>query len=94
MVKQQPMKMAAAEALFDTQGPAPFSLFATGELDAEPAAHERRRADPDLLSLLATGHLDGDVKGINDLNARVSAALRRGPSTRRSSASPTGRSAR
>ncbi len=68
LVKQQPMKMAAAEALFETQGPAPFSLFATGDWTPNP---ERTNVDvqiPHLLSLLATGKWDGDVKGINDIN--------------------------
>ncbi len=69
LVREQPMKMAAAEALFKTQGPAPFSLFATGSWTPNP---QRTNVDvqvPKLLSLLATGHLDGTVKGINELNA-------------------------
>jgi cytochrome d ubiquinol oxidase subunit I len=69
LVDQQPMKMAAAEALFETDGPAPFSLFATGSWTPNP---ERTNVDvqiPKLLSLLATGDLNGEVKGINDLNA-------------------------
>ncbi len=68
LVKQQPMKMAAAEALFESQGPAPFSLFATGDWTPNP---QRTNVDvqiPHLLSLLATGKWDGDVKGINDIN--------------------------
>jgi cytochrome d ubiquinol oxidase subunit I len=68
LVKQQPMKMAAAEALFETQGPAPFSLFATGDWTPNP---QRTNVDvqiPHLLSLLATGKWDGEVKGINDIN--------------------------
>ena len=36
LVKQQPMKMSAAEALFETEGPAAFSVFATGDLHARP----------------------------------------------------------
>jgi cytochrome d ubiquinol oxidase subunit I len=68
LVKQQPMKMAAAEALFETKGPAPLSLFATGSWAPNP---ERTNVDiqvPHLLSLLATGKWNGTVKGINDLN--------------------------
>jgi cytochrome d ubiquinol oxidase subunit I len=60
--------MAAAEALFKTQGPAPFSLFATGAWTPNP---QRTNVDvqvPHLLSLLATGRWNGTVKGINDLN--------------------------
>ncbi len=73
LVKQQPMKMAAAEALFETQGPAPFSLFATGAWTPNP---ERTNVDvqvPHLLSLLATGTWSGTVEGINDLNAKYRA---------------------
>ena len=33
MTEQQPMKMAAAEALYDTSAPASFSLFTIGTLD-------------------------------------------------------------
>ena len=37
MVQQQPMKMAAAEALYETATPAPFSVFTIGTLDgSEP----------------------------------------------------------
>src|SRR5690606_6734174 len=66
MVRVQPMKMAAAEALWDTEDPASFSLFTIG--------NEAERRDvfairiPRLLSLLAYNRLEGEVKGINDLN--------------------------
>ncbi|MDA0183113.1 cytochrome ubiquinol oxidase subunit I [Solirubrobacter phytolaccae] len=73
LVEQQPMKMAAAEALFETAGPAPFSLFATGDWTPNP---ERTNVDiqvPDLLSFLATGKWDAEVRGINDLNAEYQA---------------------
>ena len=37
MFKQQPMKMASAEALYETSAPAPFSIFTIGTLDgSEP----------------------------------------------------------
>jgi cytochrome d ubiquinol oxidase subunit I len=69
LVKQQPMKMAAAEALFHTQSHAPLSLFATGDWTPNP---QRTNVDVQaggLLSLVATGSTSGTVKGINDLNA-------------------------
>ena len=44
MTDQQPMKMAAAEALWDTKSNAPFSLFAYG--DVEPGQEQDRRHDP------------------------------------------------
>ncbi len=68
LVREQPMKMAAAEALFETQGPAPFSLFATGSWTPNPRRTNVDVQLPHVLSLLATGHWDGTVKGINDLN--------------------------
>ena len=65
MVKQQPMKMAAAEALYETTSGAGFSLFTVGTLDGEKATFEIKV--PKLLSALATGSTDGEVKGINNL---------------------------
>ncbi|MDD3824663.1 MAG: cytochrome ubiquinol oxidase subunit I [Anaerolineae bacterium] len=67
MFQTQPMKMAAAEALWESDDPAPFSLFTIG--------NEREREDvfaihiPYLLTILAYNSLEGEVKGINDLQA-------------------------
>jgi cytochrome d ubiquinol oxidase subunit I len=66
MTDVQPMKMAAAEALYETSdGHAPFSLLTIGSLNGQ----EEKFAItvPSLLSFLATGHFDGTVQGINDL---------------------------
>jgi cytochrome d ubiquinol oxidase subunit I len=68
MTRVQPMKMAAAEALWDTEAPAPFSLFAVG--DVSRGRNNVNLAIPNLLSVLATNTLDGKVEGINDLQAR------------------------
>ena len=70
MTEVQPMKMAAAEALYDSvpegEG-APFSIITVGTLDGK---HEVWAITvPKLLSYLATGTLDGAVEGINDLQA-------------------------
>jgi cytochrome d ubiquinol oxidase subunit I len=65
MVETQPMKMAAAEALWESEDPASFSLFTIGDM--------RNRRDvfairlPGLLSLLSYNQLYGQVKGMNDL---------------------------
>jgi len=65
MMRIQPMKMAAAEALWDTENPAPMSLFTWGD--------ERERRDkfaikvPGLLSFLAYNRFEGEVRGIKDL---------------------------
>lgn len=67
MVRSQPMKMAAAEALWNSEDPASFSLFTIGD--------ESQRKDvfaihiPDLLSILAYNEAGGTVQGLNDLQA-------------------------
>ena len=68
MTEQQPMKMAAAEALWETEQPASFSIFTVGSLDGSRDVFSIRL--PYLLSFLATGTFDGKVEGINDLQAR------------------------
>ncbi|MBW1601719.1 cytochrome ubiquinol oxidase subunit I [Streptomyces sp. JJ66] len=66
MYEQQPMKMAAAEALWDTEGPAPFSLFAIGDVDE---GHNVVAIEiPGVLSFLAHDNFTSPVPGINDTN--------------------------
>ena len=66
MFKQQPMKMAAAEALWDGEAPAPFSVFAYGDVDE---GHNKVAIEiPGLLSFLANDDFDSYVPGINDVN--------------------------
>jgi cytochrome d ubiquinol oxidase subunit I len=65
MTKQQPMKMAAAEALYDTSQPASFSIFTIGSLNGSEEKASVRI--PDLLSFMATGNPNGEVEGINNL---------------------------
>jgi cytochrome d ubiquinol oxidase subunit I len=65
MTDQQPMKMAAAEALYETTEGAPFSLLTIGTLDGSRSVFQIDV--PSVLSFLATGDVNGTVKGINDL---------------------------
>jgi cytochrome d ubiquinol oxidase subunit I len=65
MTEVQPMKMAAAEALYETSQPASFSVLSIGALDGSEATDVI--AIPGLLSFLATGDWDAEVQGINDL---------------------------
>lgn len=71
MMRVQPMKMAAAEALWETENPAAMSLFTWGD--------ERERRDvfaikvPGLLSFLAYNRFEGEVRGINDLQEAYAA---------------------
>ena len=71
MTLQQPMKMAAAEALYDTTAPASFSLFTVGSPDGSRELFSVRV--PRLLSFLATGSFDGRVEGIHDVAAASAA---------------------
>ncbi|KND31733.1 cytochrome ubiquinol oxidase subunit I [Streptomyces acidiscabies] len=66
MFKQQPMKMAAAEALWDGEAPAPFSVFAYG--DVEKGHNSVAIEIPGLLSFLANDDFTSHVPGINDVN--------------------------
>ncbi len=65
MIRIQPMKMAAAEALWNSEDPAAMSLFTIG--------NEKERRDvfairiPGALSFLAYNRFSGEVRGINDL---------------------------
>jgi cytochrome bd ubiquinol oxidase subunit I len=71
MVEIQPMKMAAAEALWKTEDPASFSLFTIGDLEGRRDVFSIRI--PSVLSLLAYNQLQGEVKGINDLQREYTA---------------------
>jgi cytochrome bd ubiquinol oxidase subunit I len=63
----QPMKIAAAEALWDTQQPASFSLFQIGGFSQSDPTPSFSIEVPKLLSYLSTGSLDGKVVGLNQL---------------------------
>lgn len=71
MVQTQPMKMAAAEALYHTTANASFSIFTLGTPDGTSELFSIRV--PHLLSFLSTHTLDGTVEGINDLQAQYQA---------------------
>jgi len=64
MTRVQPMKMAAAEALYSTETNAKFSIFTIGSLDGSKEVFAIRI--PGLLSVLAG---EDTVKGINDIKA-------------------------
>ncbi|MEC4015792.1 cytochrome ubiquinol oxidase subunit I [Streptomyces sp. H27-D2] len=72
MFEQQPMKMAAAEALWETQEPAPFSIFAVG--DVSKGHNDVELSVPGILSFLAHNNFSDAVPGINDV-ARQEAKL-------------------
>jgi cytochrome d ubiquinol oxidase subunit I len=67
--KFQPMKIAAAEAQWQSCQPCSFSLFQIGggKDDHDPT---KVLQVPHLLSLLATNHWDGPVAGMDELQAQ------------------------
>lgn len=77
MMETQPMKMAAAEALWESEDPASFSLFTIGnEAELKDVWSVRL---PALLSVLAYNQPTGEVKGIRNLQAEYEQAY--GPGT-------------
>jgi cytochrome d ubiquinol oxidase subunit I len=69
MTKVQPMKMASAEALYETKTGAGLSLFALGGLEKSPDKLAYNLEIPGLLSFIATDSFTGKVQGINDVQA-------------------------
>ena len=67
--RYQPMKIAAAEAQWTTCQPCSFSLFQIGGGNNDQTPTEII-AIPHLLSLLATNHWNGQVVGLNPLQAQ------------------------
>ena len=65
MTEVQPMKMAAAEGLYETQSRAPFSVLSLGTLDGSEATEII--TIPGLLSFLGTGDWNAEIQGINEL---------------------------
>ncbi len=64
----QPMKLASAEALWETENPASFSLLTIGDRSMRREVFSIRV--PRLLSLLAFNQLEGEVQGMDDLQAQ------------------------
>ncbi len=70
MTKQQPMKMAAAEALCTTEKGAGFSIFALGTINAK-CDEVKSVTIPGLLAFLSTDSPNGTVEGVDDLQAQM-----------------------
>ena len=70
MVQQQPMKMAAAEGLYETtEGGSPFSILTIGDVSGQNATPILEI--PGLLSYLSYGDWEKPVQGINNLQAEM-----------------------
>jgi cytochrome d ubiquinol oxidase subunit I len=73
MFKQQPMKMASAEALCETQTGAPFSVLTVGGPDAfaqDCSSVTHLIEVPHMTSFLATHTFDSTLEGVDDVNTR------------------------
>lgn len=71
MYEQQPMKMASAEALWETSQPAPFSIFSYGDVNK---GHNKVAIEvPGALSFLAKSDFNAELPGINDLQRQMEA---------------------
>ena len=70
VTQAQAMKIAAAEALWDTQQPAGFSMFQIGGFSADDPDPSFSITIPRLLSYMAAGSFDAKVEGINQLQAQ------------------------
>lgn len=71
MVRMQPMKMAAAESLWESQDPAPLSLISFSNFEERREIFALRI--PNMLSFLSYNKLTGEVKGLNNLQAEYEA---------------------
>jgi cytochrome d ubiquinol oxidase subunit I len=71
MFEQQPMKMAAAEALCATEEGAGFSILTVGDLSDSCEGVVHLLQVPGLTSYLATGDFDGEVQGVPELQAAM-----------------------
>ena len=69
LVQHQPLKMAAAEALWETEEPAGFALVAGIDEQGESNSFELRI--PAMLSFLSFNNFTGQVQGIHELQAEA-----------------------
>jgi len=68
-LEQQPMKMAAAEAHYETEAPAGLSLFALGGIATDPGPPFVNVKLPVALSFINSFSLTSEVRGIEQLQA-------------------------
>ena len=76
----QPMKISASEAQWDTCQPCAFSLFQVGGFTEDDQTPSFSIQIPRMLSFLATGSLNGQVEGLNELNQQYQRKYGRGQS--------------
>ncbi len=69
MREVQPMKLAAIEAIWETEQPASFSLLTIGDLSGKQEVWSIRI--PGAMSFLACNNFTCEVKGVNELQAEA-----------------------
>ncbi len=74
----QPMKIAASEALWDTEQPASFSVFQIGGFTKDDQTPSFDIEIPGLLSFLATGSFNSAVEGLNEIQSQYEKQYGRG----------------
>lgn len=67
LAKSQPMKLASVEALWNTENPAPFTVYTS--IDEERQQNASQIAVPGMLSFLVYNDFKGEIKGLKDLQA-------------------------
>jgi cytochrome d ubiquinol oxidase subunit I len=74
MYQQQPLKMSSAEALCETEAPAPFSIFAWSKFGSNECDDVHSYTVPGLLSFLAHDDFSTAVPGVKALQQEYAAA--------------------
>jgi cytochrome d ubiquinol oxidase subunit I len=74
MYEQQPLKMSSAEALCETEAPAPFSIFAWSKFGSNECDDVHSYTIPGLLSFLAHDDFSTAVPGVKALQQEYSDA--------------------
>ena len=65
LAEANPMKLASFEALWETENPAPFAVYA--EINQAESRNDSEIAIPKLFTFMLHNSFEGEVKGINDL---------------------------
>src|SRR5699024_6924562 len=75
LVESQPMKLAAAEALWNTsEDPAPFTLIANIDTEAKENSHDIQI--PGKISLFSFNQFSGQLEGMNQIQSEYEAKYR------------------
>ena len=76
LAEANPMKLASFEALWETEDPAPFAVYA--EINQDAGRNDFEIAIPKLFTFMLHNSFSGEVKGINDLQKEYQAKFGNG----------------